>query len=160
MVARASSARSAVNDEPGRADISLGNSPLCETQQKNEHTKRWQICFHDSILKLVDSVSNHSYLPLTWASCFQLKIGYIATALVLPSHNWLIFLFLSYIHLYGWLWAEALLNWSSTNNPFMIPLVSLVFVSCYQACDKMTNSAMYNCSFRSFVSLCCYQACD
>ena len=40
LVARASSDRSVVGDEPGRANISLGRSLLCETEQKNEHIER------------------------------------------------------------------------------------------------------------------------
>ena len=55
LVARASSARCVVKDEPGRADISLGSSPLCETEQKDQQEEA--VCFHDVILM---SIKEHT----------------------------------------------------------------------------------------------------
>ena len=50
IVARASSARFAVRDEPGRADILLGSSLLWETEQSEEQNDQQEvICFHDVI---------------------------------------------------------------------------------------------------------------
>ena len=46
LMARASSDRCVVRDEPGRADVSLGRSLLCETEQKDQQEA---ICFHDVI---------------------------------------------------------------------------------------------------------------
>ena len=48
MMARASSARCVVKDEPGRTDISLGSSLVCDTEQKDQQEEA--ICFHDVIL--------------------------------------------------------------------------------------------------------------
>ena len=45
LVAIASSARCIVKDEPGRADISLGSSLLCETEQKDQQEE----AIHDVI---------------------------------------------------------------------------------------------------------------
>ena len=47
MVARASSARCVVRDEPRRADILLGSSLLCETEQKDQQEEA--VYFHDVI---------------------------------------------------------------------------------------------------------------
>ena len=46
-MARASSAGSVIRDEPGRADILLGNSLHCEAKQKNEQEN--QTFFHDCL---------------------------------------------------------------------------------------------------------------
>ena len=45
LMARASSARCVIMDEPGRADISLGSSLLYETEQKDQQEEA--ICIHD-----------------------------------------------------------------------------------------------------------------
>ena len=45
-MARTSSARSVVSDEPGRADILLGSTLLCESDQKDEQEVP-VLCFHN-----------------------------------------------------------------------------------------------------------------
>ena len=54
-MARTSSGRSVVRDKPGRADILLGNSLLCETQQKNEQEELY--CFHAALTLIHRAIS-------------------------------------------------------------------------------------------------------
>ena len=59
-MARASSARCVVTNEPGRTDMFLSSSLCCETEQKDEQEKLY--CFHAALilylLVLVVAIAN------------------------------------------------------------------------------------------------------
>ena len=82
-------------DEPWRADISLGSSLLCETEQKNQQKEA--VCFHDVIHM---TIKQHTHNTLTQCSTLQHpKVNVISSFTVNVIHR-----------LLNWAFVESLLN--------------------------------------------------
>ena len=82
-------------DEPRRADISLGNSLLCKTEQKDQQEKT--VCFHDVILMTIKQHTQSN--TLTQCSTLQHPKVNISSFTVDVIHS-----------LLNWTFVESLLN--------------------------------------------------